>query len=405
MTGPFAQPVPPDPREVLQLPPQYYIHDIRFMMSQISRGEFCSLLGLGAVGKSTLLKMLPRWDVKLLHFGEQWAPFFVNVMLDPHLFVMLNQQGRAEAGDMWMGYELMLSQLKLQLLEIESDLRRNLPNALSVFFPAEMDNIHDEIHEIYEGLFKEGNDLHKQAGIRHLQQAMYELLLRHQNIRVTFIFDEIEEFFDKLPPEFFQSLRGLRDMYKGRVMYITSSRAPMKGLAQRLYNPNDEQQEHHYKVLESFFELFDGQTRYVSPLDDASVQFTLQRLEKRMGYPIPLPQARQDLVRLSGSHVGLLRRGYKVAARYRSMYNRQHFVEDLLAEKGVINQCESIFWSLSEDEREAVKLVAHRRQLANVPRNILADLSHKHIIHQPNPDTYMPIFEIFSIWVQRQFPM
>lgn len=404
MTGPFAQPTPPDPREVLQLPPQYYMHDIRYMTSQISRGEFCSLLGLGAVGKSTVIKMLPRWDVKLLHFTEQWAPFFVNVVLDPHLLVMLNKDGRAKAGDMWIGYELMLSQLKLQLLEIENELTQFLPNALSVFFPQNLDNIHDELHQIYEGLFK-GDDLHKQAGIRHVQEAIYELLLRHPHIRLTFIFDEMEEFFNKLPPEFFQSLRGLRDMYKGRVMYITSSRAPLKDLVVNLYDPHDEAQEYKYKIMESFFELFDGQTRYMSPLDDASVQFTLQRLESRMGYSIPLRQAQQDLIRLSGSHLGLLRRGYKVAARYHGMYNRQNFIEDLLAENGVRNQCESIFWSLSESEREAVKLIANRRPLGNIPREILKDLSDKHIIHQPSPETYMAIFEIFDIWVQRQFPL
>jgi hypothetical protein len=401
MTAPFQQPQPQDPREMLQLPARFHINDIRFMMSQISRGEFCSLIGLGAVGKSTLVKMLPRWDVKMEHFGNQWTPYFINIMLDPHLFVMLNAQGRAEAGDMWMGYELMLSQLRMQLFDIEQDLRQKMPNALSIYFRSDINNLHDEIDRLYNELFR-GDNLHKQAGIRHLQQAIYEVLLRDPNIRITFVFDEMEEFFDKLPPEFFQSLRGLRDMYKGRVMYITSSRAPLKELAKQHYNPQVKEQEHDYKVIESFFELFDGQTRYVSPLDTESVQFTLQRLEARMGYRIPLHQATQDLVRLSGSHAGLLRRGYKVAARYTGMYSIQNFVADLLAEKGISNQCESIYLSLSEDEREAVKLVAHGQALTHVPHAILTDLAHKHIVHQSN---FLPMLEIFNIWVKQNFPI
>lgn len=72
MTGPlYQQAMPTDPREILQLPPQFHFEDIQYMMSQISRGEFCSLIGLGSVGKSTLIKMLPRWDVKTLHFKDR----------------------------------------------------------------------------------------------------------------------------------------------------------------------------------------------------------------------------------------------------------------------------------------------------------------------------------------------
>src|SRR5690606_32080045 len=147
-----------------------------------------------------------------------------------------------------------------------------------------------------------------QTGIRQLEDAVTEVLRLDRRMRIVFMFDEFEEFIN-LPAYFFQSLRGVRDDYKQRLMYVTASRFSLPELvAQHKPDPKD------VGIMEGFVELFHGFTHYISRLDNQSARASIERLERRFNTRLQ-PDLERGLICTTGKHSGLLRRGFRTASR------------------------------------------------------------------------------------------
>lgn len=159
---------------------------------------------------------------------------------------------------------------------------------------------------------RHGNTLARQSGLRHLEQALYVLLADDDRWRVVFLLDELGNF-GSFPPLFFQSLRGLRDQYKGRVAYVTTSSAPLDALLEPLAGAER-------AALCEFTELFRDHTRYISPLDSASAAAVVDRFVARYEadyniYKTGEAFLKGDVFALTGGHVGLLRRSFRPAVQ------------------------------------------------------------------------------------------
>lgn len=366
------------PAPMQPLPYWYQRDDLTYIFNQLRAGEFCSLIGMGSAGKSNLVSLVAREDVRPHYIQpSEEAMTYVVVMLNPHLLISLSEDAMYHTGQAWSGYELMISRLRRKLIS---------PPFTPWLRDSGYGHVIDLIEQTYYMSLFDKLPAFAQTGIRQLEGAVYEVLSLGEAWRVAFIFDEFEQFIEQLPPHFFQSLRGLRDEYKGRIMYVTTSRRPLWELTQEKYPEEKER-----LVMEGFVELFHGGTRYVSPLDFDSALFSVERLEKR--YKAPLQDmTRRNLIAVTGGHAGLLRRGFvPTKDNPQAGGDGMALIKVMLSHKGVSDECSVLIRSLSADERRVLKQMLLNEAI--VDRGALQSLIDKHIVYLDGGQPYwrMPL--------------
>lgn len=360
------------------LPDYFQQQDVDWIYKMLRAGESCTLIGIGSVGKSNLMQFLTTDRVKLKYLQKQ-ASTTLMVLVDPHKLVHLEQQALNQAGASWPGYEIMLSRLRRGLAEFAD--KGHLPPKS----PNEEDDLFSRVQDHYLNMF-EAQPILAQSGIRHLEESVYEVLRLGRDWRIAFLFDEIESFLH-LPPEFFQSLRGLRDEFKQRVMYVTSSRAPLDELVSKHVKPEG------HDMLESFTELFHGFNRYIGPLERPSAEFMVRRLERR--YTITLGTAgSQTLMNITGCHAGLLRRSFRPFSNVIGMGNSfDQLFDHLLKDRGVLQECEVIFNSLPPTEQNFMRQIVSGKPVS-MKEEAWKMLSDKHLVTKGihgEPTLIMPL--------------
>ena len=58
--------------------------DIRYILSRVQSGDCCSVVGVGSVGKSNLLRHLMLDDAQRYHMGQEEADTLMMVLIDPN---------------------------------------------------------------------------------------------------------------------------------------------------------------------------------------------------------------------------------------------------------------------------------------------------------------------------------
>ncbi len=347
--------------------PDYFRRrDADWVFNKIKAGQSCSLVGMGSVGKSNLMQALTTRFVKFRCLQAQ-APTTLTVLIDPHKMIHLEQNAIEQAGAAWPGYEILLNRLRRSLADLESD---KFTNGLLARSATHTGDIIAKVEAYYINLF-DTHPLLSQSGIRHLEESVYEVLQMDGPWRIVFLFDEIEGFLH-LPPEFFQSMRGLRDEFKDYVSFVTSSRAPLGELMkQRAKSPED------HGVLEGFIELFHGSTHYINLLDDETARLMIKQLKIRFG--IELNDA-DLLMNFTGKHAGLLSRTITPFSQVDGMgYSFEQLFDHLLTDRGVLQECEVMFNSLSPAEQDFLRQIVSD-QPVSMKEDTWKDLSSKHLV-------------------------
>lgn len=341
--------IPPTPDGTF---PDYYQHaDADYVFRQLAAGESCAIVGIGSVGKSNLMQFLTRTDVKERYLGRERAPYYIMTLLNPHQMIRPQKQVLDMTGESWPGYEIMLNRLRRTLAVM---IYENL-------IPDGRDASGDVVGRVqnrYNYLF-DTHPLLAQTGIRQLEDSVSEVLRLDRRMRLVFMFDDLEEFIS-LPAHFFQSLRGVRDDYKQRVMYLTASRFSLDELV-RQHKPDPKDR----LTMEGFVELFHGFSHYISQLDPQSARASMERLERRYDAQLR-PELERLLLYTTGRHSGLMRRGFRVALKIHDFttLNEETFINLLLEERGVLQECQAIFGSLSAEEQETLQNVIHNQPVS-----------------------------------------
>lgn len=369
------------------IPVDYQHQDARNVMRILGAGESCALVGVGSMGKSNFLRFIPRADVKERYLGDR-GNYLLMILLNPHHLVYLQDQALAESGSMWPGYELMLSRLRRTLSSLSAQGVLPLP-------PADQRTMIEAVTRSCAMLFDD-RALLRQTGIRQLEDAVWEVVRLNEHLRLVFMFDEFEAF-THLPPQFFQSLRGLRDDFKQRVMFLTASRVALDPLVQDAYPAAADQQ-----ALEGFVELFYGFTHYMHLLDDDSAIFSIRRLENRNRVARIAPVLEHELLRTTGGHAGLLRRAFLPATRVSVPENidRLSFIEYLLTDSGVQQECRTMLTSLTSAEQNMLLDIATRTLTIADHDPTWQTLLDKHLVGR-RPDRTcaltVPVFAMFLL--------
>ncbi|NPV65676.1 MAG: hypothetical protein HPY64_00865 [Anaerolineae bacterium] len=354
--------------------------EIKEILAKVKAGDSCSVVGIGAVGKSNLLRHLLRPETQKHHLGDL-ANELKLVLVDPNnmldsLPLLTGQQALSP----WAGYEIMTHRL------------------YKAFYPFTGFNDEDKkaFQYAYDQLHNGRNPLIPHIGLRYLE-AILEILLGQPAAgglrrRIAFVFDEFEGTLTQLPVKFFQALRGIRDDYKYNLTYITFTRRPIPQLIAELGFD--------HLAFEPFVELFTGNTLYLGPYSDADAKAMLDRLSERKGVTYP-PSFRNFLLRVSGNHAGLLRASFDLAGQIAFGTPESEALHFLANSQPIQMECQTIWDSLSKDEQIALKDLIRQPVTNDRNRVVIALLQDKHLLtSEGNNPQIVPI--LFREYVRQQ---
>lgn len=330
--------------------------DIQAVMANIHAGKSTEIIGLGSVGKSNFVRRLLLRDVQERYlyqaYGEQahciFIPLDANSLLEP-----LPSALHPTEPSGWAGYELIASRLLRSVME--NDLVTHISNTAD---PAHPESLYNLYHRMWPG-----DNPHQNAHIvafRYVEDLVTRIMIGSNHpIRLVFIFDEFEKMLDELPARFFQSLRSLRDQYKDRIIYISTVRqiAP-------LLVPQEE-----YVDYEPFLELFTDARHFLLPYRPSDADQTFERLGARQHYNPPSAHLREQLLAVTSGHAGLIRAAFSAWAPHNLIHdgmNDREMIETLLTVTPIIDECKTIWRSMSDGERRLLFDMARSRQAAQV---------------------------------------
>lgn len=318
--------------------------EINYLLNRLQAGDCCSVVGVGSVGKSNLLRHLLRDEVHSFHLGPEEGDRIHMVLVDPNnMLESLPMPHAPDQPSAWSGYEIIMHRL------------------YKAFYP--LTGLSDEEKKsflfAYEQLHNGNNPLLPHIGLRYLELALEQLLKQdspvRSKIKIVFIFDEFEEMLDALPPKFFQTLRGVRDDYKYQLMYLTFTRKPISQILDE--NGYDK------LALEPFVELFTDSTLFLGPYTEQDAIGMLDRLSERQNVNFS-PSFRKFLLKATGGHAGILRASFRLASQIPFGTPEDRALQFLAGSPAIQSECRTIWDSLTEDERVTLSQIARSENVS-----------------------------------------
>lgn len=291
-------------------------------------GESIMLLGAASMSKSNLIRFLLRPDVQAFYQGEADLPV-LPVLVDINRLAI--RTGSSPGSAAWAFYELVLHSLALELQR-----RPEMGGALE-----SVSQLHQEV------VLKENGLL----ALRCLERAV-DRICHDRKIRLVFLIDEADPFYQQTDPNILFNLRGLRDQYKYFLCYILFLRTSLD----RLRKPSE---------CESFDELFNRNVLGLKPYTAVDAERVALQLEVRKEFELSAEQ-RRNLLEITGGHPGLMVAGFDVLAR--AGQPAQRFEPAFwLEQPQIATECKKIWDSLQDDERHSLQ-----QALAGLDRSVHA---------------------------------
>lgn len=311
--------------------------EVSDIMARMKSSESVSLVGVGSVGKTNLLHHIVYPDTKYYHLSSDHADKIFPVVVDPNLLGAIN--GESEQFRCWAGYELLMHRMLVNLHPLEM-----------------LDSDAENFRKTYVNLQDGTNPLYAYMGLRYFEMALNHFFRR--DYKIVFVFDEFEELLRSMPIKFFQTLRGLRDSNKHNLSFVTFSREPIPVLVEKMGLPQLE--------IEPFSELFTDNIKFIGPYnyEDASrMVHSLMQRNPNLQYS---DSAINFLLNATGCFAGILRAGFKSLSLLGDIgpadLNNMNLIERLARRPRIRTECETIWNSLTEIEKQVLVDVANRHQ-------------------------------------------
>ncbi len=311
--------------------------EVGYVMERWRAADSCSLVGVGSVGKSNLLQHLSDEAVQSFYMKDvAGGKPFKAIIIDPSLLGPLPSSNSIDndAIRCWAGYELMMHRLFL------------------AFYPFNNLSADDAriFYDTYQALQDGTNPLYAYMGLRYFELGL-EIFMK-QGTQVVFMFDEFEEMLKQLPVKFFLTLRGLRDANKRNLSYLSFTRSPLPQLVEKFSIDALE--------IEPFTELFNDNIVYVGPYNENDARNMVSDLVKRNDRKYE-PYAIDFLLWATGRYAGLLRSSFRALDTLGDldantvMTRSEQLLYELVSKRAVRSECETIWKSLSDEERKMLK--------------------------------------------------
>ena len=217
-----------------QLPLTYRQALVERLARCLRAGDSCSVVGASGMAKSNLFRHLLTSAVQERFWGDNWQRYLF-VAADAHALAELSEQA---------AYDLLAERLHAACLQ------RELPEEIST-----------RVAQLSEQIAQTTTPL---AWQRSFQHAVRAVLGANVNYHLVVLFDQFDEVYQTLPPQFFVNLRGVRDEYKYRVSYLVLTRDELP----RLCNAPE---------CEEFYELLSANVFGLAPYDESDALDLLAR--------------------------------------------------------------------------------------------------------------------------------
>lgn len=328
-----------------KLPLEFRKDEVDYIAQRWKAGVSSSVVGLGSVGKSNFIQHLMDAEVQAHYLGAE-AEKLKTIVIDSNMLGPLPSPGpESEQLRCWAGYELLMHRLFL------------------AFYPFDMLEADDarRFYAAYQSLQDGSNPLYAYMSLRYFELGL-EFFFRIGH-RIIFLFDEFDELLRILPVKFFQTLRGVRDLHKHQLQFVTFTRSPLPLLVERLsIDP---------LAIEPFAELFTDNVLYLGPYSEKDGRRMVEELGRRRGQTHS-EHVLSLLMGATGRYAGLLRAGFNLLETLGSVNMDEQSVESfaslLAAKMPMRTECMTIWTSLSPSEQVVLKAVA---RLA--PYNVTAE--------------------------------
>ena len=340
----------------LPIPVSFRAEIVQQVVRLLRAGESCALIGVGSSGKSNIARHLARADVRQEYFEAE---------ADRALTVYLNCKPFAHKSPPEF-YLHALDQL-IRALDAHGG-----PLAVQ--------------REAIDALWQAAQADPPVLALRNLDQAMGKLVAAGA-AHLILALDDCDDLLAHVAPVFFSDLRGLRDNYKVRLVYLTLTRREPAFLRENT------------PEFEELFELLSapGHTLAVPPYVEADGLLMLRRLAARQVPPRVFTDFEERrLYSLSGGHAGLLRSLFfatqtnadlAAAALSADGWTRLADHADVEAE------CRKIWDSLEVEEQEDLgRIVLGQLPTADGLRRLERRGLIKLHFNQPN-EIFAPVFE------------
>jgi hypothetical protein len=346
-------------QKLVQQRQQFREDEVSKLLKWARSGESASIIGISGVGKSNLFNHLLDSETQRAYLGEA---------VGNYLFVRVNFHYIPDFSNRSL-YSVILEQFELLDGNCE---QLNLTSAQL-----------DQVGHYHEQLLDAGDDVLKVQ--RYFKQAI-QLLLRGNERRIVFVFDQFDEVYQEADGRFFANLRGLREAYKYRISYFAFTRGMLPRLAEM--DP----------AREEFSELLLGNVVGLGPYNNFDARNLLERVSSRIQLPLTEAQAAQ-LLHLSGGHAGLLKSAYLAMAQDGATLtgSEEQEVMALLAVPNVETECAKIWNSIRLDERKLLARLAHGGTAVSADHTTLYELQVKGLITKTEPMTlFCPLFTHYT---------
>jgi len=307
------------------LPLSFRASEVDRIFSTIQSGDSCLMVGIGSVGKSNLLRFLQQEDVRRAKLGPEWDKYLL-------IYVDANKLLQPSA---WGLYELMLHQILVGVSQQDIDIL--------------MYEAIDALHE------RSAEPATQHLALRYLDRAL-SLVCSRLDFRVVFLIDEFDRLCNTLPAQTFAALRSLRDDRKYRLMYVVAARKDLSRLREA---GND---------IEDFEELVTPNTIWLVSYSEEDARHMLHRLAIRNKVKLD-EECIRDVLAKTGGHPGLIRATFPIMCE-----RPANMAERLVTDKRVLDECQRIWHSVSEDEQRAIENLVNKGDLHILPAEIVERL-------------------------------
>ncbi len=319
---------------------------------KLSGRESCIVIGVASMGKSRLLQFLLRDDVRSHYLGNAAATT---------LFLWVDSNRMAEF-TAWGLHELLLTAL------VEGCGQHPTASSLR----ATLTEWREKAITLQNGLLAQ----------RYVELAL-QMLCEEQGLHLCFVLDEFDEPYRSLPAQALASLRALRDRHKYALTYLLFLRDDPAILR----NPNE---------CEGFYELLARSVLGLKPYNGDDARRVIEQVATRRSPELPklTEEARQELLRLSGGHPGLLvalldalTQELPLGESWDDWARRQPKAEE---------ECRKIWQGLRREERNTLHLLAQKLSTSAKERT---SLLRKGLIQEPTPKIihfFSPLLEAYA---------
>jgi hypothetical protein len=336
-----------------EFPVTYRQEQVHTMLSWVRVGESGVLVGMSGAGKSNLLGFLAsRSDAAQPHLGNMVADTCF-LLLDANRLPRLT--GTAF-------YRAMLQALQGSRSRLDEPLQ-------------------DDLVALYRRYIGSADDLILFGAI----QDMHRLFCYAGGQRVIWLLDRFDEACCHLEAQFFNSLRALRDVFKGHLCYIVATRHPLP----QLRDP---------AKINEFYEILGANTCWVGPMVERDARWIARQMAERWQTTF----AGEDVARvisLAGRLPVFLKVGFTLLASgvLTGKEDMHSWERQLLRRPEIRRQCHELWDDLTDAQRMALLEAMAGFPTSSVKSGALEYLQSLGLVTQDGGRlrVFSPLFEAF----------